>query len=170
MPGTHLIHCAYHKCLTVYFRRVMDAVFNRCLPWSAGYRHFNSHLHDFLAGYGDLRVASVNNRALEPDSLGPCRISRFLRDPRDLVVSGYFYHRRGAEPWVTMANPTDEDWYFAAGVVPEGLRAAGGSFADYLQAIPEEEGLLAELEFRASHFESMARWPAAAAERSRGAV
>ncbi|MCG8458558.1 MAG: sulfotransferase domain-containing protein, partial [Holophagales bacterium] len=160
MPGTHLIHCAYHKCLTVYFRRVMDAVFNRCLPWSAGYRHFNSHLHDFLAGYGDLRVASVNNRALEPDSLGPCRISRFLRDPRDLVVSGYFYHRRGAEPWVTMANPTDEDWYFAAGVVPEGLRAAGGSFADYLQAIPEEEGLLAELEFRASHFESMARWPA----------
>ena len=161
--AVHLIHCSYHKCLTVYYRRVMDAVFNRCLPWGGGYGHFNSHLEDFLKEYRDLRVASVNNRALDPAELGPVRISRFLRDPRDLVVSGYFYHRRGAEPWTTLDSPTEDDWYFAHGVVPEGLKAAGGSFAGYLESLPEEEGLLAELEFRTRHFESMAEWASRAA-------
>jgi hypothetical protein len=156
----HLIHCSYHKCLTVYFRRIMDAVFNRCLPWKGGYRHYNSHLEDFYEGFGACRVASINNRALDLARLGRFRLSRFVRDPRDLVVSGYFYHRRGAEPWLRLESPTPADWYFANGCVPEGLRAAGTSFARYLQSIPEEEGLLAEMEFRRFHFESMAAWPA----------
>jgi hypothetical protein len=155
----HLIHCSSHKCLTVYYGRIMNAVFNRCLPWSRGYRHYNSHLEDFYEGFHEHRIASINNRALDLERLGRFRISRFVRDPRDLVVSGYFYHRRGAEAWLTIESPTAEDWYFANGVVPEGLRGAGLSFAAYLQSIPEEEGLLAELEFRGLHFESMARWP-----------
>jgi hypothetical protein len=137
----------------------MDAVFNRCQPWGRGYRHYNSHLDDFYEGLGEHRVSSVNNRSLDLDRLGEFRISRFIRDPRDLVVSGYFYHRRGAEPWTRIESPTAEDWYFANGLVPEGLRGAGTSFADYLQSLPEEDGLLAELEFRAPHFESMERWP-----------
>lgn len=157
----HLIHCSYHKCLTVYFGRVMRAVFNRCLPWSAGYRHYNSHLEDFYQGFQDHRVASINNRALDLDRVAPFRISRFIRDPRDLVVSGYFYHKRGAEPWLTIESPTEADWYFANGRIPDGLREARTSFAKYLQSLPEEEGLLAELEFRAPHLESMAQWPAA---------
>ena len=155
----HLIHCSYHKCLTVYFGRVMNALFNRCLPWSSGYRHYNSHLDDFYDGFRAYRVASINNRALDLERLGRFRISRFIRDPRDLVVSGYFYHRRGAESWLTIDAPTEADWYFANGSVPGGLRATGLSFAEYLRSVPEEEGLLAELEFRAAHFESMARWP-----------
>ncbi len=160
MAAPHLVHCSYHKCLTVYYKRAMDAVFNRCLLWSAGYRHYNSHLSAFYDGFAGQRIASVNNRALDLERLGRFRISRFIRDPRDLVVSGYFYHRRGAEDWVNLEAPTEADWYFANGFVPEGLRAAGSSFARYLQSIPEEEGLLAELEFRTHHFESMAGWPA----------
>ncbi len=154
-----LVHCSYHKCLTVYFGRVMRGLFERCLPWSRGYRHYNSDLRAFYAGFDQHRMASVNNRFLDLERLGEARLSRFIRDPRDLVVSGYFYHRRGAEPWVNLDAPTEEDWYFANGAVPEGLRAAGGSFAGYLQSLPEEEGLLAELEFRRNHFESMAQWP-----------
>lgn len=138
----------------------MHAVFNRCLPWSGGYHHYNSHLADFYQTFGAHRVASVNNRGLDLERLGMFRLSRFLRDPRDLVVSGYFYHRRGAETWVTIDSPTAEDWYFANAVVPDALRAHGGSFAEYLQSVPEEEGLLAELELRRAHFESMITWPA----------
>ncbi|MEM7199746.1 MAG: sulfotransferase domain-containing protein [Planctomycetota bacterium] len=155
----NLIHCSYHKCLTVYYKRVMHAVFNRCLPWSGGYRHFNSHIADFYGEFEQLRVASVNNRALDLERLGEFRVSRFVRDPRDLLVSGYFYHRRGAESWTTMEAPSDEDWYFANGVIPEGLRQRGGSYAAYLQSMPEEDGLLVELEFRQRHFESMGLWP-----------
>jgi hypothetical protein len=156
----HLIHSSYHKCLTVYFGRIMHAVFNRCLPWSRGYHHYNSHLEDFYRGYQSHRVSSVNNRALDLDRLGRFKISRFVRDPRDLVVSGYFYHRRGAEEWVTLESPSAADWYFANGVVPEAVQSGESSFAEYLQSVPEEEGLLAELEFRRLHFESMAAWPA----------
>jgi hypothetical protein len=156
----NLIHCSYHKCLTVYFGRVMDAVFNRCQPWGGGFRHFNSHLDDFYDNFESLRVASVNNRALDLDRLGDFRISRFIRDPRDLVVSGYFYHLRGAEDWARIESPTTSDWYFANGFVPEGLQNTGSSFAEYLRSLPKEEGLLAELEFRKHHFASMAQWPA----------
>lgn len=137
----------------------MDALFNRCLPWSRGYRHYNSHLEDFYAGFAYHRISSINNRALDLERLGPFRISRFIRDPRDLVVSGYFYHRRGAEDWVTMEAPSAADWYFANGFVPEGLSDRGMSFAQYLQSLPEEEGLLAELEFRKYHLEAMTAWP-----------
>jgi hypothetical protein len=157
---SHLVHCSYHKCLTVYFGRIMDAVFNRCLPWSGGYRHFNSHLEDFYNGFRGLRIASINNRMLDLERLGDFRLSRFIRDPRDLVVSGYFYHRRGAEDWVKIESPTAADWYFANGRVPEGLRRSGSSFAAYLESVSEEEGLLAELEFRELHLESMGLWPA----------
>ncbi|MCG8469288.1 MAG: sulfotransferase domain-containing protein, partial [Gemmatimonadetes bacterium] len=151
--------CSYHKCLTVYFGRVMRSVFRRCLPWSGGYRHFNSDAEEFHARFRDLRVASINNRALDLDRLGSFRITRFLRDPRDLVVSGYLYHRRGAEPWTTSPSPTARDWAFVNGAVPDALRAHGGSFADYLQSVPGEEGLLAELEFRRHHLASMMAWP-----------
>jgi len=143
----------------VYFGRVMKSLFNRCLPWSGGYHHYNSHLQDFYDGFESFRVASVNNRTLDLERLGDFRLTRFVRDPRDLVVSGYFYHRRGAEDWVRLDSPQPEDWYFANGGIPEGVRSHGGSFADYLQEVSEEEGLLAELEFRAPHFESMAEWP-----------
>ncbi len=155
-----LIHCSFHKCLTVYFRRVMDAVFNRCLPLGGGYRHFNSDAEAFYEGFRAHRLSSVNNHVLALDRLGDVRLSRFIRDPRDLVVSGYVYHRRGAEPWCNLPAPTEADWAFANGRIPEGMRGSGESFAAHLQSLPLEDGLLAELEFRRPHFEAMAAWPA----------
>ena len=160
VPDVNLIHCSYHKCLTVYYRRVMGGVLNRCLRWRGPYRHYNSHLEEFYAGFEADRLASVNNRSVDLDRLGEFRLTRFVRDPRDLVVSGYFYHRRGAEDWTRIRSPTEVDWYFANGRVPESLRAGGQSFAQLLRSVSREEGLLAELEFRAPHFESMAAWPA----------
>lgn len=154
------IHCSYHKCLTVYFGRVMDALLNRLQPWRAGYRHYDSDLEAFLGGYRRDRLSSLNNRALDLERLGSFRVSRFVRDPRDLVVSGYFYHRRGAEAWTRIEGPTAEEWEFANARVPEGMRGTGLSLAGYLESLPEEEGLLAEMELRAPHFESMAAWPA----------
>ncbi len=168
MERIHRIHCSYHKCLTVYFKRVMHGVYNLCMPWSRGYRHFNSHLQNFNAQVEGLQVASVNNRALDLDGLaerlGRFKISRFLRDPRDLVVSAYFYHRRGAEDWVQLEAPTTDDWYFANAQIPGAMQARIDdgerlSYAAYLQSLPDEEGLLAELELRAPHLESMAAWP-----------
>ena len=152
--GHVIIHCSYHKCLTVYYKRVMQTLFRR-----GSYRHYNSDIEAFYEGFARQRVASVNNRALDLARLGRFRISRFVRDPRDLVVSGYFYHRRGAEAWTRIVGPTAEDWSFANGHVPEVLRATHTSFAEYLQSASEEDGLLAELSFRRHHFDSMSAWP-----------
>jgi hypothetical protein len=154
----NLIHCSYHKCLTVYFARVVGALYEKIIRWGGGYKHCNSLLRDFYASLGDYRIISINNHMLALDRLGDFRITRFLRDPRDLVVSGYLYHKRGAEDWCNVVDPTPEDWEVVNGVIPEGL-SAGQSFSAYLQSLSLEDGLLAELEFRRRHFESMRAWP-----------
>lgn len=152
------IHCSYHKCLTGYFVRVVGGLYNKILPWSAGYKHFDSDIEAFNRHIGKYKVMSVNNHMVNLNALGDYRISRFVRDPRDMIVSGYFYHRRGAEDWCNVVAPRGvEDK-----VCNEKILAAMGSehsFATYLQSLPEEEGLLTEIEFRRPHFESMMKWP-----------
>jgi hypothetical protein len=124
-----------------------------------GYRHFNSDLAAFERDRHNFRVASVNNTALDLAALGDYRISRFIRDPRDLVVSGYFYHRKGAEPWCREVDPDAEEWLTKRNrPVPSAVRR-GESLEMALQRLDQEEGLLAEMELRARHFDSMREWP-----------
>ena len=124
-----------------------------------GYRHFNSDLPAFERNRRHFRVASINNIALDLPSLGDYRISRFVRDPRDLVVSGYFYHRRGAEPWCQEIDPDPEEWLTTRNrPVPSAVRP-GESLEMALNRLDQEAGLLAELELRTLDFDSMREWP-----------
>lgn len=154
----NLIHCSYHKCLTVYYSRVMQALFNRLRNTTSGYQHFNSLVDDFYASFRNYRVTSINNHALDLSRLGDFRITRFIRDPRDLVVSGYFYHKRGAEAWCNIIDPTEADFKIVNGVIPDGMKH-GESYTSYLNSLSQEDGLIAEIDFRASHFTSMRQWP-----------
>jgi hypothetical protein len=151
-----LIHCSYHKCLTVFFRRVMEP----SLAHAGGYRHYNSDLARFQAERSSLRLASVNNLALDVEGLGDVRISRFVRDPRDLIVSGYLYHRRGAEPWCREVDPDPEEWLTKRNRDVPSAMAPGESLEDCLRRVDQEDGLLAEMELRARHFDSMRAWSA----------
>jgi hypothetical protein len=152
------LHCSYHKCLTVYFKNVMHTLYNRLTPWSQGYRHCRSRIEQFYRGVGSYKVLSVNNHRPNFDLLGDFRLSRFIRDPRDLVVSGYFYHLRGTEKWCGIVGPSDDDWSIVNGAVPKGVDAEH-SLASYLQNSSLEDGLIAEIGFRKKHFESMLEWP-----------
>lgn len=139
----------------------MSRLFNRAWLPSKGYRHFNSHIDDFYLQLSSLSVASVNNHALNLNRLGPrYRVTRFIRDPRDLIVSGYHYHRRGAEDWCHIIDPNEHDFSIVNGAIPENL-PPGTSMASFLQQVKQEEGLIAEIQFRARHFESMRQWPEA---------
>ena len=154
-----LIHCSYHKCLTVYYSKIMRVLYNRIMRFSRGYQHFNSRINDFYQEFDNRRVASVNNHALDLNKIGDdFLISRFIRDPRDLVVSGYFYHKRGAEGWCNIIGPTDEDWREVNGWVPEQMDK-DHSLSTYLQSLSKEDGLIAEIDFRKNHFGSMMQWP-----------
>lgn len=159
-PPTQLCHFSYHKCLTVYFSQVMNRTFatGDRSGLTSGYRHLNSLKSEFPSALLRFRLVSLNNHAVDPDSLGDFRATRFVRDPRDLLVSGYFYHRRAAEPWCSVVDPTAVDWAVVNGTVPDAL-PPGMSFAEYLQSASIEDGLLAELDFRRAHFDSMTQWP-----------
>jgi hypothetical protein len=138
---------------------VFSTLYNRILMFSKGYRHSQSVLDLFYQNVDKYKVASVNNQALDLQTLGNSfYISRFIRDPRDLVVSGYFYHRRGVEKWSNFVDPDALSWRYVNGHVPEQM-PGGQSFAGYLQGLNEEDGLIAEIDFRKNHFESMMQWP-----------
>ena len=83
---------------------------------------------------------------------------RCIRDPRDLIISGYFYHKRAGEEWCNYINPCNEDWEIVNGNVPTGI-PQDKSYTEYLNLVSMEEGFAAEMEFRKLHFESMMLWP-----------
>ena len=155
--GRRRVHCSYHKCLTAYFQAVVRRLFHSPFGPDGEYRHFDSRIDAFYRDCEVYAVASVNNHVLDLDRFEDIRVTRFVRDPRDLIVSGYFYHKRGAEPWCDVVAPTKEDWEVVNGTIPAAL-SGRRSFAQLLNEISLEEGLLAELEFRRSHFEGMRAW------------
>lgn len=80
-------------------------------------------------------LTSINNHALDLEKLGSeVKITRFIRDPRDLVVSGYFYHIRGAEEWCKIVDPEPFDWRAVDGCIPDKM-GADQSFSSYLQSL-----------------------------------
>ncbi len=154
-----LVHCSYHKCLTTYYRKVLSNLYNRTSKFGNEYLHFKSNLEDFYQESNNYRISSINNHMLDFERLGnDFRISRFIRDPRDLVVSGYFYHKQGTEVWSRIINPVKEDWEVVNGCIPRNM-GKGHSFSSYLKSLSEEEGLIAEIDFRYNHFDSMKKWP-----------
>lgn len=163
--GLPIFHFSYHKCLTVYYRRVLSGLFadsrlarsvKRALGNPCGYTHFNSLVGDFYRNSRKYRACSVNNQLIDFAKLGGYRATHFIRDPRDLVVSGYFYHRRGAEAWCREPS-SEENWAVVNGTLPRDL-PEGQSFSGYLSSCSEEDGLIAEIEFRKKHFSAMERW------------
>jgi Sulfotransferase domain len=68
---------------------------------------------------------SLINRSRLP----PCRGSHLIRDPRDIVVSGYNYHLWTDEEWARVARP----------------EYGNRSYQEYLNSLTQEDGLLAEM-------------------------
>lgn len=154
------IHASYHKCLTMYFLQTANAALNTLkLSKKKQYKHFESIQGLFYNSMGQYYLCSINSFAPAIEKINEdFRISRFIRDPRDLIVSGYFYHKKGAEPWFRFKEPTEEYWAGINGHVPEN-HPPGHSFADYLNKIEEPQGLMKEMEFRKYHLQSMMQWP-----------
>ncbi|MGO8873128.1 MAG: hypothetical protein ACLQPH_17325 [Acidimicrobiales bacterium] len=71
------------------------------------------------------------------------RGSHLIRDPRDLVVSGYEYHLVTDEYWTRKPYP----------------RFGGLSYQDHLRSLDEHDGLMAEIEwFAAASGAAMGTW------------
>jgi hypothetical protein len=121
-----LIHCGHHKAATVWVRQVLLEVMRRY-----GLRQQEGKGEPIQART-DLAFYAHAER-FHRDQVGarPFRGSHLIRDPRDLVVSGYEYHLVTSEPWARTPYP----------------RYGGLSYQAHLRSLDEHDGLLAEIEW-----------------------
>ena len=157
IKGKRLVQCGYHKCLTNYFRKVMRRLWRSPFASVGEYQHFYHRLDEFYRRCQFYPISSISGHAIDLDRFEDVRVTRFIRDPRDLLISGYFYHKRAAESWCNLIDPEDRDWEIVNGKVPEEL-PRGSSLSQFLNRASLEQGLLAELTFRQNHFDSMMTW------------
>ena len=152
------LHAGLHKCMTEFTKRVYRRLCRAPLLPGASFEHFFHRRDAFYNHCTRHTVCSLSGHAIDLDRFRDIRVVRFIRDPRDLLVSAYHYHRRGAEAWCTLPDPVDVDWWVVNGAVPDGLRA-GESLHAFLNRVPLQDGLAAELAFRRHHLESLRAWP-----------
>lgn len=130
-----LVHCAHHKVGTVWFKNVLGRV--------AALHGLPFHMSRLQPVVPQVGVMVVNGSRIDLGSLPPFRGSHIVRDPREVAVPGYFYHRRCNEPWVL---EPDE-------------RYGGRSYQQYLQSADEETGLAEEIVRHTSRVcATMSRW------------
>jgi hypothetical protein len=125
-PRQLVVHCGHHKAGTVWFRQVLLSIIGHY-----GLRQQEGKA-DALAPATDLAFYA-HAGSFRPDQVGarPFRGSHLVRDPRDLVVSGYEYHRVCHEAWTRRPYP-----------------AYGGlGYQDYLHSLDEHDGLMAEIQW-----------------------
>jgi hypothetical protein len=133
---------SHHKCATGWTNSIL-----RELCFHLGLRHRTAHGPQQYGSHGSLRtwvethgvefLAFTNAKIDQATALSSHRGFHVVRDPRDVLVSGYFSHLH--------SHPTD-DW-------PELQR-----HRDELQSLSKEEGLLREIEFSRRFFEDMKAW------------
>jgi len=134
-----LVHCSHHKAGTMWFRRVLWT-----LSSSYGLR-FQSCVDEPVARRTDFAFFRAAPHFHREDLAGRTfRGSHLIRDPRDIVVSGYFYHLWTEEKWARQ---------------PDGRSWGGLSYQEYLNSVDPTQGLLAEIERAAgSTLADMAAW------------
>lgn len=158
IKGKVRAHCGYHKCLTVYSKRISRKTSFVANPFSKQFRHFFHRLDEFYYDCNQHSISSVSGHCLDLERFDDIKAVHVIRDPRDLLVSGYFYHKRAAEDWCEYLNSNNNDWKIVNASVPDGI-PANISFGEYLNQETTETGLISEFEFRRLHFEAMLKWP-----------
>ena len=158
--------CCYHKVGS----KLLSKVFRK-ICWEFGW--------EFKAVFGksknipeDADIVSFVHSLVDFDSVNtPYVGAHFIRDPRDIIVSGYLYHLRCKEKWCTNTNfdPSDpilfpkvpksqeyrdQDWK------KKYLSSLGNkSYQQNLRERTESEGLLFEMDhYGAWTIESMLQW------------
>ena len=159
VPGDALIvHFAYHKAMTFFFKKVYSDV-ARMFNWH--HKHHNGDLNGFYEDVLNSKkpaIISVNNRLVEFDRLPPYTGTHLIRDPRDLLISGFRYHKWCKEPWAheTMDAAFVSRFNLDKTIVRQ--KAMGKTYQEFLNTLDDVEGLKLEMSLRTSHFNTMQQW------------
>lgn len=147
-----LIHCSHHKVGTVWFKSVLRAVANEYglrvtvndvsrIPRGASI---------FIDDHGKTDLSCIEQKY---------RGSHMIRDPRDVVVSGYHYHLWTKERWantkVASLGPQIETYWPLLPVKD----IAHLTYKEYLNSLDKEVGLMTEIARASStDIQDMVRW------------
>ena len=119
-----IVHCTYHKMGTKWFTSVLAAIANQ---YGLSVQCIDNNIDELQL---DNDIIVFDHSDLASQSIESCVGSHMLRDLRDVIVSGYFYHL-----W------TKEEW----ALVPK--REFGGlNYQEHLKSLSQHEGILAEIE------------------------
>ncbi|MBX7138212.1 MAG: sulfotransferase domain-containing protein [Oligoflexia bacterium] len=135
LAGQVVVFGTHHKSGTALLRNICEAVAQRLgLPFEL------CRIEQILAGEAYARLerpclALDTHSRLDFSKLKlPSKALHVVRDPREIVVSGYFYHLKCSEEWCTTPHPNYE----------------GRSYQDLLKSKSQEQGLDLELEIVAA--------------------
>ena len=129
-----IIHCSHHKAGTIWLKRILrDIASQYGLPFHSD--QGNELIRQsgiFLDHHSKINVETL------PEYIG----SHMIRDPRDIIISRYFYHLWTKEQW---ANMPDE-------------KLGGMSYKSYLNSLSQAEGIAFEIERVSECIEDMVSW------------
>ena len=126
-----VFHGAYHKMGTVWITRVLEGIARR---FDLTVQKVNQRTEPLLP---EANIVIANHSDLDLDSLGDFVGSHMIRDPRDAIVSGYFYHLWTTEAWAH--EPKEQ--------------LDGQSIQQHLKSLNQSDGILFEI----SRFEEYSR-------------
>jgi sulfotransferase family protein len=157
----------YHKVGTVLLSKVFGGL---CKHFGWTFTPLLGHQTGLPA---DSNVVLYKHSLIDPDTIDSPYVGiHVIRDPRDIIVSGYLYHLRTDEQWCVnkefeskkpirfpqvpySQEHRSEEWK------REYLRSLGGkSYQEHLQGMSQSDGLLFEMEhYGAWTVRSMLEWP-----------
>ena len=130
-----VLHIAHHKCMTAYFTQLLERVAARSgktiIQNDETYWPENAYV--MVSWNGEVSLETVPLDAV---------ISHVVRDPRDIIVSGYFYHLWCSEDWCRVP---DEQF-------------RGQSYQEHLNSVSKSEGLAAEITRSCHAVDQMIKW------------
>lgn len=140
-PPQLLAYFGHHKCASTWVHNIVDTVSDEA-GWRCTYLATPQMFDGDLAGWLGKNpcefvcYANADMRQVEP-LRGTFRGFHMVRDPRDILASAYFSHKKthSTEAWPELIEHRRQ-----------------------LNAVPQDEGLMLELDFNAEVFAEMERW------------
>ena len=129
-----IVHCCYHKVASKWLTKILR---NIAKEYNLSFQNCRQKE---LRKNTDIFVQ--NHSLVNFSKLPSYKGSHIIRDPRDVIISGYFYHL-----W------TDEKW---AHISKEEF--GNKSYQEYLNSLKQEEGILAEIKRASKEIKEMVDW------------